>query len=157
VSRNGELEAFVYREARLMDELELDQWLALWTEDGVYQVPAGAELGAKRQVAIINDDYVRLRQRVDRLKTGSVLAVEGARGAMRRIVSNIEVEAEDEAGEMEVASNFILAIARSAEQQLWIGRTIHRLRRIDGDLRIARKTVLLINRSHEMPLLQFLI
>jgi 3-phenylpropionate/cinnamic acid dioxygenase small subunit len=157
VSGNLELEAFVYREARLMDELEFDEWFALWTEDGVYQVPVGNEPGARRQVAIINDDYVRLRQRVERLKTGSVLAVEGARGAMRRVVSNIEIIGEDERGETEVASNFFLGIARSAEQQFWMGRTVHRLRRVEGELRIAKKTVLLINRGHEMPLLQFLI
>lgn len=157
MSTNSEIEAFVYREARLMDELEFEEWFGLWAVGGTYYVPLGTETGARRQVAIINDDYVRLRQRVDRLKTGSVLAVEGARGAMRRIISNIEVRDEDGQSEIEVASNFILGIARSAEQQLWIGRTIHRLRSMEGVLRIEKKTVLLINRGHEMPLLQFLI
>jgi 3-phenylpropionate/cinnamic acid dioxygenase small subunit len=153
------VEAFVYREARLMDEFDYDGWFALWDEDGVYHVPVDPDPSAHtgRRVSIIRDDYPRLQQRVDRLKTGSVLAVEGQKGAMRRLVSNIEISTVDTAGEIEVGSNFILGIARTAEQQLWIGRTIHRLRQHVGEFRIARKTVFLINSTHETPLLQFLI
>lgn len=151
------IEAFIYREARLMDELDYDAWFALWDEDGVYHVPVDHDAGpGRRQVSIINDDYVRLEQRIDRLKTGSVLALDGQRGAMRRVVSNVEIMREKK-GEIEVGSNFILGIARTAEQQLWIGRSLHLLRPSDDDYRIARKTVLLINSAREIPLLQFLI
>ena len=31
---------FVYREARLLDEMRYDEWLALFTEDGYYWMPA---------------------------------------------------------------------------------------------------------------------
>ena len=31
---------FLYREARLADEARYAEWLALWTDDGVYWVPA---------------------------------------------------------------------------------------------------------------------
>ena len=31
---------FVYREARLLDEMRYDAWLALFTEDGYYWMPA---------------------------------------------------------------------------------------------------------------------
>ena len=34
-----ELEAFVLREARLLDERRFADWLALFAEDGVYWVP----------------------------------------------------------------------------------------------------------------------
>ncbi len=152
------IEAFVYHEARLIDEMEYAAWFALWDPDGVYHVPIGTDTpGAqRRQVSIINDDYLRLEQRVDRLKTGSVLAAAGQKGSMRRVVSNIEIL--DQSGsEVEIGSNFILGVARTAEQQLWIGRTMHRLRSANGNMRIVRKTVLLINSAHETPLLQFLI
>lgn len=154
----GAVSAFVYREARLMDELDYDAWFALWREDGIYHVPVdhNSPVGS-RQVSIIKDDYTRLEQRIDRLRSGSVLAVEGQQGRARRIVSNIEILDKEESGEVEVGSNFILGIARTAEQQLWIGRTIHRLRPTEDDFRIARKTVLLINSDRELPLLQFLI
>jgi len=33
------VEAFLYREARLMDEHAYDEWLSLWTADALYWVP----------------------------------------------------------------------------------------------------------------------
>ena len=153
------VEAFVYHEARLIDEMDYAAWFALWERDGIYHVPIGTDAASvkRRQVSIINDDYLRLEQRVDRLNTGSVLAMAGQKGAMRRIVSNIEILEETAEGEVEIGSNYILGIARTAEQQLWIGRTLHRLRSAGGSFRIARKTVLLNNSAHETPLLQFII
>lgn len=35
-----ELEQFLYREARLLDEQRWDEWEALWTPDGEYWVPS---------------------------------------------------------------------------------------------------------------------
>jgi 3-phenylpropionate/cinnamic acid dioxygenase small subunit len=89
------------------------------------------------------------------LKSGSVQALDPA-PRMRRVISNIEVEpaADDE---VTVSSNFVLCVARGADQQLWSGRTVHRLRRSPAGLKIAHKKVLLINNDQEMPLLQFLI
>ncbi len=155
MSEQAAVEAFLFREARLMDEMDYSGWLALWDKDGVYQVPIGAG-GEPGKVSIVNDDYPRIEQRVARLKSGSVLAVEGARGAMRRVVSNIEILSHRE-DKCEVGSNFILGVARTAEQQLWIGRSVHALRRAGEDFRIARKTVFLINSERELPLLQFII
>jgi 3-phenylpropionate/cinnamic acid dioxygenase small subunit len=128
------VEAFIYHEARLVDEMDYTAWFALWDRDGRYHVPIGADpaSGQGRQVSIINDDYLRLEQR-------------------------IEVLAETPDGEVEIGSNFILGVARTAEQQMWIGRTLHRLRSAGAGFRIARKTVLLINSEHETPLLQFII
>jgi 3-phenylpropionate/cinnamic acid dioxygenase small subunit len=151
-----QIERFLYREALLMDEHRFDEWLALWVEGGSYWVPCNADdIDPTRQVSIIYDDYARLRQRVDRLKSGSVQALDPA-PRMRRLISNIEADA-PAGDEVTVGSNFILCIARGVEQQLWSGRSIHRLRRAGEGLRIAHKKVLLINNDQEMPLLQFLI
>jgi 3-phenylpropionate/cinnamic acid dioxygenase small subunit len=106
-------------------------------------------------VSIIYDDRQRLGERVERLKSGSVLAQE-PKPPMRRVVSNVEIVSR-ESGEITVHSNFVLGIARGANQQMWIGRSIHRLRVGEGDIKIAHKKVLLINSDREMPLLQFLI
>ena len=38
-----EVEQFVYREARLQDEHEYDEWEALWTDDAIYWVPANGD------------------------------------------------------------------------------------------------------------------
>jgi hypothetical protein len=57
-------------------------------------------------------------------------------------------------------SNFILAeLAVQARRELhwWAGRVIHRLRRVDGRLRMSRKTVVLVNAAEPLPNLAFLI
>ncbi|PYM43797.1 MAG: ring-hydroxylating dioxygenase subunit beta, partial [Candidatus Rokuibacteriota bacterium] len=39
----------------------------------------------------------------------------------------------------------------------WVGRATHRLRRVDGELRIRSKKVVLINAAEPLPNLAFLI
>jgi 3-phenylpropionate/cinnamic acid dioxygenase small subunit len=153
---DAEIESFLYREARLMDEHRFDEWLALWSNPARYWVPCNEDdIDPARQVSIIYDDYTRLVQRIERLKSGSVQAM-NPQPRMRRLISNIEVEP-GQNGYLTVGSNFILCLAREHTQQLWSGRSIHLLRRDAADFKIAEKKVLLINSDQEMPLLQFLI
>jgi len=152
-----EVARFLAREARLMDEGRYDEWLSLWTDDGLYWVPCNHDdIDPMREVSLIYDDRVRLGERVERLKSGSVLAQE-PKPRIRRVVANIEIEAAAAGGETVVHANFMLGIARPTGQQVWIGHSIHRLRRAGDVLKIAHKKVLLINSDTEMPLLQFLI
>jgi 3-phenylpropionate/cinnamic acid dioxygenase small subunit len=151
-----QVEGFLYREARFMDEHRFDQWLALWSSPALYWVPCNEDdIDPKRQVSIIYDDYTRLVQRIDRLKSGSVQAMD-PKPRMRRLIANVEVE-NDGAQRLTVGSNFLLCMARAHTQQIWCGRSIHVLRREADDFKIAEKKVLLINSDQEMPLLQFLI
>jgi len=149
--------AFLYREARLIDEHRYQEWLALWeSSDTLYWVPCNDDdIDPHRHVSIIYDDHDRLAQRVERLLSGSVLAQQPV-PKMRRIVSNIEAEQETP-DLVAVRSNFILATARAGRQQLWAGQTLHRLRVRGGVHRIVSKKVLLNNSDQEIPLLQFLI
>jgi 3-phenylpropionate/cinnamic acid dioxygenase small subunit len=156
VMADPQVESFLYQEALFMDEHRFDEWLALWGDPARYWVPCNADdIDPLRQVSIIYDDRERLVQRIERLKSGSVQAM-NPKPRMRRLVSNIEVE--PGIGEqLTVFSNFMLCMARAGGQQLWAGRTIHTLQRHAQSFRIAEKKVLLINSDQEMPLLQFLI
>ncbi len=153
---DSDIEKFLFREARLMDEHRYEEWLALWTGDAVYWVPCGHEdTDPLRQVSIIFDNRAKLGDRVARLQSGSVMA-QDPKPRMRRVISNVEVE---RAGEREatVGSNFVLVQARGGAQVTWCGRSIHKLREQDGDIKIAHKKVMLVNSEQEMPVLQFLI
>jgi 3-phenylpropionate/cinnamic acid dioxygenase small subunit len=139
-----------------MDEGRYREWFDLWTEDALYWVPCNDDdIDPKTQVSIIYDDHDRLSQRVERLLSGSVLSQQ-PRPRMRRVISNIDV-GEQTGPEIVVESNFILAIARGGNKQLWAGRSIHHLRPAANSFKIARKKVLLIDNDQEIPLLQFLI
>jgi 3-phenylpropionate/cinnamic acid dioxygenase small subunit len=147
---------FLYHEVRLMDENRYREWLALWEKDAIYWVPCNDDdIDPTRQVSIIYDDWGRIEERVERLVSGSVLA-QDPKPRMRRIVSNIEIE-EGTSDEITACSNFTLVLAKGSTQQLWAGRTIHKLRRTPPSFKIFYKKVLLVNADQEMPLLQFLI
>jgi benzoate/toluate 1,2-dioxygenase subunit beta len=151
---------FVYREARLADEARYAEWLALWTDDGVYWVPATTDPGADpdKHISHIYDNRGRIETRIKLLQTGHRYSQEPA-SLMRRLVSNIEATA-GEHGELIVESNFALAelaIQAKREMHWWVGRTTHRLRRVDGELKMCRKKVVLVNAAEPLPNLAFLI
>jgi benzoate/toluate 1,2-dioxygenase beta subunit len=56
-----------------------------------------------------------------------------------------------------VGANFILAESRERGVETWAGRVTYRLRVVDGELRLASKQVLLVNREQALPTLSFLI
>jgi benzoate/toluate 1,2-dioxygenase subunit beta len=156
-----EIEAFLFQEARLADESRYEEWEALVTDDVHYWVPATApDCDPASRLSYINDNRSRLATRIRQLKTG-VRHAQTPPSVMRRLVSNVEIlSADDENGAYEVGSNFVLyelAHQATGDVRIWPGRTIHRLRRIDGRLRIAAKRVDLVNATGPIPNLTFLI
>ena len=151
---------FVYREARLADEARYGEWQALWTDDGIYWVPATTDPGADpaTHLSHIYDNRGRIDTRIKLLQTGHRYSQEPA-SRMRRLISNIEAAPAAD-GEFVAESNFILAelaIQARREMHWWVGRTTHRLRRVEGVLKMSRKTVLLVNAAEPLPNLGFLI
>ncbi|MFB3060380.1 MAG: aromatic-ring-hydroxylating dioxygenase subunit beta [Candidatus Binatia bacterium] len=154
--KRQQIEGFIYREARLMDEHRYDEWLALWTDDAVYWVPSNNdELDPMQSVSIIYDDRGRISDRINRLKSGMAYAQKPP-SRMRRVVSNLEVE-EGGNDEVTVYSNFVLTEIRRGIRNIWSGRTVHRLRMENGDLKMGFKKVLLLENDTEIPSLVFLI
>lgn len=148
------LVAFVYREARLADEARYSEWEALWDDDATYWVPMSPDADPETQVSYINDNRTRIRSRVAQLNTG-VRHSQTPPSVLRRTVSNFEVS-ETRGDTVTVASNFILAEYRF-DLTLWAGRYLHTIRRTEGGLRLAGKTVHLVNAGGPIPTMAFLI
>jgi 3-phenylpropionate/cinnamic acid dioxygenase small subunit len=154
---NEEIEAFLYKEARLADENRYDEWTALWTDDAIYWIPANLDdYDPREHISIVYDDRERLQDRVDRLKSGAAWAQE-PRSRIRRVVSNIEVEPPDAKGEITASSNFVLGDLRRGTQTVYFARQIHRLRRTPQGLRLAYKKVILLNNNEPIHNLSFII
>lgn len=86
----GDVEQFLYLEARLADESDYDAWEALWTDDALYWVPAGGDSSdPAREMSVICDNRSRISTRLKQHRTGRRYA-QAPLSNMRRLLSNIE-------------------------------------------------------------------
>ena len=136
------VEEFLYREAALLDAWRLDDWLALFTADGRYLVPTTdlPDGDPRKDLVFIDDDMVRLRARVERLKSRHGHR-EYPSSRTRRFISNVRIKAEESG--IVVTSSFLVYRFRLGESSPYVGWYEHRLKQIDGELKIQhRKAVL---------------
>jgi 3-phenylpropionate/cinnamic acid dioxygenase small subunit len=139
----AEVEAFLYKEAQLLDAREFDAWLTLFAEDGVYWVPSGSDdSDPQREVSVAYDSLSRLRERVWRLQSGVAHAQEPP-SRTARILSNVTVEPDGD--RLLVGSVFVLHEFRRGRLHIHAGRYRHELRRTGDALAIAMKKVELVN------------
>lgn len=152
------VEAFLFHEADLLDELRIEDWLALWTPECCYWVPCndrdGDSTDPERQVSIIYDDRARLEDRVYRLMSSAAHS-QRPRSRMRRVVGNLRFELRE--GEVHTRSNFVLAELRRGRQDIWSGVSQHRLLPDGDSFRISAKTVLLTQSDMAIDNLTFLL
>ncbi|QTI69044.1 aromatic-ring-hydroxylating dioxygenase subunit beta [Gordonia polyisoprenivorans] len=152
---------FLFREARLADENDYDNWEALWTDDALYWVPSGgADVDPRTHVAVIYDNRNRISTRMKQVKTGKRYA-QSPPSDLRRIIGNIELLGGRQNGDggidLEVGANFLAYESRMRENQLWGGRTTYRLRRVGGEIRLVYKKVVLVDNEKPIPTMAFLI
>jgi len=143
----GEVEDLFYKEAALLDEWRLEEWLELLTDDAVYHVPPTdvPEGDARNTLFIIADDAVRIRSRVKQLLGRSAWA-ENPHSRTRRMVSNVRVLGAD--GEnVIVTANFAAHRMRYESVDTYIGRYIYKLVRREGGLKIRERRAILDNEA----------
>jgi 3-phenylpropionate/cinnamic acid dioxygenase small subunit len=146
VEEKKEIEEFLYREAWILDEHRLEEWLALFTDDAEYLVPLRENVQGDVEPAghpIIKDDKLMLMARIRKDQTG-LSHVETPRSMTCHLISNIFVDEGPELGEYTVFSSFVVRQARKLRGEAWwVGRRTDVLRRTNGALKIARREVLL--------------
>ena len=130
-----DLEAFVLREARLLDERRFGEWLELFADDGVYWIPTRPNQASPHDaLSIIYEPKSLLAVRVERLQRGE-MHVQTPPSRTVHHVSAIETS------EMEARSALIVAEWRNGEARWFAGRVLHRLKRGPDGIRITLKRV----------------
>ena len=159
-----EVEQFLYREARLLDERRFHEWLELFTDDVRYWMAGRStryprsskaitvlrpdrrqesDLALEDELAILDETKVTLSGRIARLDTGMAWA-EDPPSRTRHIITNIEVEPGDLASELKVYANFVVYRTRAeTEQDFYVGARQDVLRSVDGVWKIARRKLVL--------------
>jgi p-cumate 2,3-dioxygenase beta subunit len=137
------IEDFFYHEAALLDEWRLREWLELLTDDATYEVPATdtPEGDPKQTLAIVADDIVRLRSRVEQLLGKSAWA-EHPRSRTRRLITNVRIRAV-EGERLYVTANFVVYRIRFEQMDTYVGRYEYTLVQRDGALKIRERRAIL--------------
>ena len=158
-----EVEQFLYREARLLDERRFHEWLQLFTDDVRYWMVTRSNLYARSSkaiailnpgrtvdetteedgLAILDESKKTLEGRIARLETGMAWA-EDPPSRTRHLIANIELAPGHAPPELEVYSNFIVYRNRSeTEQDFYVGTRRDILRRVGSALRISGRKITL--------------
>ena len=159
-----EIEQFLYREARLLDNRQFHQWLELLTEDVRYWMPLRSsryapisksiasldeahqearEITGPDELVVMDETRDSLRRRIERLDSGFAWA-EDPPSRTRHFLSNVEVETADRPGEVRVYSNFIMYRTRGErEEDFYVGSREDILRNTDDGWRIAYRKIVL--------------
>jgi p-cumate 2,3-dioxygenase beta subunit len=138
-----EVEDFLYEEAALLDEWQLENWLQLLTEDAAYYVPSTdiPDGDHKTTLFLVADDITRLRSRVQQL-LGRFAHAEHPHSRTRRMISNVRIrKAEDET--LYVTANFVVYRLRMEQMDTYVGRYEYQLVQHNGHLKIRERRAIL--------------
>jgi 3-phenylpropionate/cinnamic acid dioxygenase small subunit len=141
-----DLIAFVYREARLLDEQRFDEWVDLFAPDGRYWMPLEhGQTDRQLTASLMDEDLFLLRLRVERLK-GARTYSQKPKSRCHHVLQQPQVDRFDpEANRYVVWTAMHYVEARLDRQDLYAAWTTHELTPIDGALRIRMKRVDLVN------------
>ena len=159
-----DVEQFLLREARLLDEGRFRDWLSLLADDIRYWMPSMGrryrafskalvmadsdrclerEFSSESEVAILDETKESLERRVARLESGMAWA-EDPPSRTRHLITNIEIAPDASESVLTAYCNFIVYRSRGeTEQDFYVGARQDRLRRVDGAWRIAGRRMVL--------------
>jgi 3-phenylpropionate/cinnamic acid dioxygenase small subunit len=148
----SEVEEFLYHEAELLDERRYKEWLDLLTEDVQYFMPLRRNVPhdetdreltrAGADVSWFDEGKDTLSRRVQQILTGIHWAEEPP-SRISHLISNVQV-VKATPTEIEVRSRFLIYRNRvETETDILVGKREDVLRRADGQLKIARRKIVL--------------
>ncbi len=144
----ADVEDFLYREAYLLDDWDLDTWLTLWAPGGTrYVVPCNDDPDGNpaTDLVLIDDDELRIRLRVERLNSRKAHR-EYPHSQTSHQISNVILGTPEAGGteaELPVTAAFTVWRFRHGKATYYVGRYHYRLVGAGGALRIrAKRSVL---------------
>ena len=146
LNNNHDIEAFLYTEAKLLDQKKFDDWFAMFADDGYYWIPLRLEQSRpEKELSIIYDDIDMMRARVHWLNHPKNHA-QAIPSRTVHYVSNVLIENFDEdKQEYSVSSALQVAEFRKDIQTIYSGSCEYVLRANKNELKIVKKRVDLIN------------
>ena len=137
---------FVVREARLLDQQRLDDWLDLFAEDGHYWMPVEwGQTDPRLTTSLMYEDKLLLRIRVDRLK-GKQTYSQSPKSRCHHVLQTPQVDERDDEERLYVTWTSMHYVESRADQQtLYAAWATHHLAVVDDAIKIRLKRVDLVN------------
>lgn len=141
------VERFLYRQAEILDEKQWDDWLALFTEDAYYWMPAEEDQTDGDGVPnIFWDDLNLMKMRILRNNHPQAHS-QAPHNRLCHVVSGVIIESEDANGDVVVRSRFHCAEYLRYEVRSFTGKYRHYLKKTPDGYRIALQRADLVNRE----------
>ncbi|WP_028311662.1 aromatic-ring-hydroxylating dioxygenase subunit beta [Derxia gummosa] len=148
--------AFLWAEADMLDHAEYDDWLGLWTADGLYIVPIDPD--ATDHANTLNYAYDNAAMRAKRVRrlvgNESISTMPAARTI--RALSRLRVIADDGATVTVRGAQDLHEFRRETLRQQ-VADVTWELDRTDGGYRIRRKVIRLINSTDALTAIGYLL
>ena len=139
-----EFRRLLEREARLLDQLRYEDWLAMYAAECIYWVPSTPNAGdPRREISVMFDDRRRLEDRIYRLRTGFAWSQAPASRTVR-LVTNVEAFTTTRDDTRMLRSNFLITEFWDDETRLLSGWAGYRIVSEAAGWKIAAKQVNLI-------------
>ena len=158
-----EAEDFLYEEAALLDERRFEEWLALFSEDGIYWIPMDENADPEEEPSVLYDDTATRAHRVHQILHERRLAQDPPSETVHA-VSNVRAGKGERDDEWLVRCNLLVhEIRRGDARQFGLGQErilagrCEYVLRYDGRWRIRLKKVVLSNRDFPLENITFII
>jgi 3-phenylpropionate/cinnamic acid dioxygenase small subunit len=139
-----EVETLLYRQAAMLDARDWAAWIDLFTDDGIYWMPATPEqTDWESQPSIFAEDRLLMEVRMGRLQHPNAWS-QSAQWATNHLVGNVLIE-EASAQSLAVWSRFSMMELRRDVVRHFGGSYRHTLARVDGHWKIRCQRVDMFN------------
>lgn len=152
----NDVTAFIWQEADLLDHKGYQEWLQLWSDDGLYIVPAefAADDNYEDTLNLALDDADMRRMRVARLEDGESVSA-NATGNTVRMISRVRV--------LEAGEDLIIARCAMTLNEMRHGKLVtypadveYQLQPSEDGFRLARKVVRLMHADSFLRTVSFI-
>ena len=139
------VEQFLYRQADLLDSKRWEDWIGLFTDDGIYWMPPEPSYTTwDGTPAIFAEDKNLMRVRMGRVLHPDAWSQRPLWGT-NHVVSNVLIEKESADGEVMVRSRFHMMELRRDDVRHFAGSYLHQLKKTSEGYRIKLQRVDMTN------------
>jgi ethylbenzene dioxygenase beta subunit len=142
-----ELERFVYRESKLLDERQFAAWLDLLTPDVTYWIPNYDNDGPPEECGVIVFEHLlELRARVERT-IDRRNPTQQPSPRTQHFLTNVLVDASTDGTTAAVSASLLLYVSKEERMLSFPGHCSYTLRNTADGWRIAAKTINLLGNA----------